>query len=316
MQQEVPVRLSSFFKKISSATLSERRVLMLCMGISLLVWFFVKMSQTYESREVLKLEYRLPMGRIFTEQPLGSMPFKFSGTGWKLLSMGLFRQKPKLVFNLSGASRQLISRSDFSKKIEEELRLNLLELGQDNVSISLDTLFSKIVRVELDTAIRFQNGYFFRDNITLTPDSITVFGASQLLDKIGTLKTEPLKMNCPETDFTKTLKILNPQPGLLMLSANQTEVFMPVEQYTEKSLTIPVMVLNERDSVRLLPATVELQCIVGISRFKEVKPSDFRVVAVIGNDGSSTVPLTLVRQPAWVKSARFSPQSVEYLIVQ
>jgi hypothetical protein len=111
-----------------------------------------------------------------------------------------------------------------------------------------------------------------------------------LLEKITAIKTEPLKMKCPEKDFTKALRILNPQPELLQLSAKETEVFMPVEQYTEKSLAVPVMVLNERDSVRLLPGVVELQCVVGISRYKELKPSDFRVVAVIGNeDATSTV---------------------------
>jgi hypothetical protein len=317
MQQDLFDRIANYFKEKRSASLSERRVLLLCMSLSLLVWFFVKMSQHYESRSVLRLEYQLPMGRVFAEQPLNSMPFKFDGTGWKLLKMGILRQKPGLVFNLSGASTQFISRSDISKKIEEELRLNLLELGQDNVAINLDSLYSKKVKIELDSAISFENGYFFRENISLMPDSVVVFGAPQLLEKITTIKTEPLKMECPEKDFTKSLRIINPQPGLLQLSASQAEVFMPVEQYTEKALTVPVMVLNERDSVRLLPGSVELQCVVGISRYKELKPSDFRVVAVIGyEDATNTVPLTLVRQPVWVKSARISPQAVEYLIVQ
>lgn len=317
MQQELISKITNFFREKRSASLSERRVLLLCMGLSLLVWFFVKMSQQYESRGALRLEYRLPMGHVFAEQPLSTMPFKFSGTGWKLLKMSVLRQKPSLVFKLSVAPKQIISRSDISKKIEEELRLNLLELGQDNLAISLDSLFFKKVKIELDTAISFENGYFFREDIRLSPDSILVFGALQLLEKITAIKTEPLKMKCPEKDFTKGLRILNPQPELLQLSAKETEVFMPVEQYTEKSLAVPVMVLNERDSVRLLPGVVELQCVVGISRYKELKPSDFRVVAVIGNeDATSTVPLTLVRQPAWVKSARIAPQSVEYLIVQ
>jgi hypothetical protein len=248
---------------------------------------------------------------------MSSMPFKFAGSGWKLLKMSLLRQNPSLSFNLSGATSQVISRTDVSRKIEEELQLQLLELGHDNLTIRLDSLQSKKLRIELDTAISFENGYFFRDNIVLRPDSLVVYGASQLLNSLNSVKTAPLKMECPEKDFTIILNLLNPHPELLQLSVDKAEVFMLVEQYTEKKLTIPVMVLNERDSVRLLPGTVELECVVGLSRFNDLTPNDFRVVAVLDNENPTPiVPLTLVRQPSWVKSARFSPQAVEYLIVQ
>jgi hypothetical protein len=325
MQPDLLDKITNFFREKGSDSLRERRVLLLCMGLSLLVWFIVKMSNSYESRGQLSITYRPPIGHVFAEAPLRSMPFKFSGTGWELLRMGIFRQRPSLEFRLSDAAKQVISRSDISQKIEEELKLNLLELGQDNIALRLDSLFSKRVKIELDTAINFENGYYFRDSATLSPDSVVVFGAPQLLDKISVVKTELLRMDCPEKDFSKTLKIINPQPGLMALSANMTEFTMPVEQYTEKTLLLPVTVLNTvvnaKDSVRLLPSTVELQCVVGISRFQEISARDFRVVAVIGNENAvngatSTAPLTLVRQPSWVRSARISPQAVEYLIVQ
>jgi hypothetical protein len=317
MQGENTRRLNSFFKKLGSAASNERRVMLLCMALSLVVWFFVKMSNNYESRGSIRLNYQLPAGRVFAEQPMSSIPFKFEGSGWKLLKMSLLRQNPSLTFNLSGAASQVISRSDLSRKIEEELQLQLLELGQDNLYIHLDSLQSKKLRIELDTAISFENGYYFRDNIVLQPDSVMVFGAPQLLSAMDAIKTAPLKMNCPEKDFSIVLDLLNPHPNLLQLSVDKAEVFMLVEQYTEKKLTIPVMVLNERDSVRLLPGTVELECVVGLSRFNDLTPNDFRVVAVLDNENPTPiVPLTLVRQPSWVKSARFNPQVVEYLIVQ
>ncbi|MBK9015954.1 MAG: hypothetical protein IPM82_18880 [Saprospiraceae bacterium] len=269
----------------------------------------------------MALNYQPPMGRVFAQPPLRSMPFKFSGTGWKLLRMGIFRRQPSLDFSLSSAPVQVISRTDISLKIEDELQLNLLELGQDNVTLRLDSLFSKKVKIKLDSIINFQNGYFFRDAFTLTPDSIVVFGASQMLDGISEVSTEPLKMACPETDFRKTLKLINPNPALLQFSSLQTELFLPVEQFTEKKLMLPVMVLNEQDSIQLVPATVELSCVVGVSRFNQVSASDFRVVAVFGGESgpggvASTVPLTLVRQPEWVRSVQLSPKVVEYLIVE
>lgn len=321
MQPEFLEKIKAFFKLDGPASLSKNRVLLVCMGLSLLVWFLMKMAQTFESRGILMLEYRPPLGRVFAEPPLRSMPYKFSGTGWRLISMGIFHRTPSLEFHLSDLPTQVISRSEISRKIEEELQLNLLELGQDGITIQLDSLFAKKVKITLDTIINYQNGYYYRDSIQLKPDSIFVFGAPQMLAGITEVRTESLKMNCPQSDFSITLKLINPNPALLQFSSKQTTLTMPVEQFTEKKITLPITVLNEKDSVQLLPATVELSCSVGVSRFKEMTASDFRVVAIFGGETgpvgtASAVPLSLVRQPPWVRSARLSPNTVEYLIVE
>jgi len=313
--------IKRLFERNGKASLSKNRVLLVCMGLSLVVWFFMKMAQNFESRAVLNLEYKMPLGRMYTEPPLRSMPVKFSGTGWHLMTMGIFHRVPNLKFNLADVPTQVISRTEITRKFEEELRLNLLDLGQDNVTIQMDSLLSKTVKVKLDTVLSYENGYFFRDSIRLTPDSIEVYGAQEIIDGITEVATEPLKMKCPEQDYLRSLKLINPNPALLQFSANQTEMFMPVEQFTEKKIKVPIMVLNEKDSVLLVPSTVELSFTVGVSRFKEISANDFRVVAIFGGEtgpvGTSTViPLSLVRQPAWVRSTRLSPNSVEYLIVE
>lgn len=314
-------QVAKFFKKSGSNALGEHRILLICLGLSLLVWFFVKMTHTYESRGVLSLNYYPPMGQVFAEPPLRSMPFKFSGTGWRLLTLGILQGQLGINFNLSSSPVQIITRTEISRKIEEQLQLNLLELGQDAVTIRLDSLFSKRVMIHLDTLITYKNGYYFKDSITLLPDSITVFGAKQMLDPIDQVSTEKLKMPCPETDFKTSLSLLNPNPELLQFSSTRTDVFLPVEQFTEKTLTVPIMVLNAKDSIKLVPAVVTLSCVVGVSHYRDVSPSDFRVVAVFGGESGPTstasmVPLTLVRHPAWVRSTRFTPRVVEYLIVK
>ena len=321
MQPNLLEKIAGFFKKTSSSALGEHRVLLICMGLSLLVWFFVKMAQSYESRGFLALNYQQPIGQVFAEPPPHSLPFKYAGTGWNLLTMGIFRRHASLDFSLSDVPVQVITRSDISEKLEDELKINLLELGQNEITIRLDSLFSKRIKVKLDTAITFKNGYFIRDSISLSLDSITIFGAAQILAGITQISTVPLKMVCPETDFRTSLKLINPNPELLQFSTQEIEVFMPVEQFTEKKLTVPIMVLNASDSIRLVPAMVELSCVVGVSHYNEVSASDFRIVAIFGGESgpmgvASMVPLTLVRQPFWVRSATFTPRVVEYLIVQ
>ncbi|MBI5914166.1 MAG: hypothetical protein HY842_02220 [Bacteroidetes bacterium] len=298
----------------------ERRVLLLCLVISLVVWLFVKLSKSYETRTQVLLEYQLPMGYRFSDVPSKSLEVSLSGTGWELLTNAIFRHRPKVAFSLSGSPKAEIERNEIIRKIEEKIALNVTDLSQDHISVAFDSVFSRKVKVVLDSAISFQNGYFIRDSISLTPDSIVIFGPAKLLEGIFELKTEKLAMSCPEKNFRKTLKINNPQPDLFEISTTETEVFIPVEQYSEKTVAVPVRVVNSTDSIRLVPAVVQLKCVVGLSRFKAVSAADFRVEAdfseTLNTGGQHTISLSLARQPKWVHSAVFSPKAVEYLIIQ
>ncbi|MBI1226787.1 MAG: hypothetical protein GC192_16245 [Bacteroidetes bacterium] len=309
------------FKKSGSNAIGENRVLLVCLGLSLMVWFFVKMTQRYESRGQLNLNLEPPLGRVFSEPPPHSIPFKFSGTGWKLLLMSVFQRQPTLSFSLRNSPEQVITRSDISEKIEKEMRLTLLELGQDRIPIRLDSLFSKKVRVRPDLEIKFQNGYFYSDSASLTPDTIIVYGAEQMLQDINEVSTEPLKKTNPETGLEVTLKLINPNPELLQFSAKQIELYIPIEQFTEKKITVPILVMNSKDSIRLVPTMVTLNCVVGVSHFEQVSQADFKIVADFqertGQDSmASVVPLNLLHQPEWVRSVSFSPRVAEYLIVK
>ncbi|MEK7256605.1 MAG: hypothetical protein AAB316_17755, partial [Bacteroidota bacterium] len=100
----------------------------------------------------------------------------------------------------------------------------------------------------------------------------------------------------------------------------KVEVLIQVEQYTEKSFSVPVRLAGNADSIRIFPSFVELTCAVGMSRFDQVKAEDFVVQADLQQNhfhpAQNTVPLTLKSQPDWVRNIQITPKSVEFFIVQ
>lgn len=321
MEKISPADLLQFMKIKRLNLQGERAILLVCMGISLVIWLFVKMSKTYESKDYVKIEYKIPPGRRFLDTPPNRLFTHFSGLGWDLLSYSLFKRNRPIALTLSDKLAQEIQRDVLILKLEEQTGLKVLDINHNYLSVSLDSSASRLVPVELDTAIRISGNYNIRDSIQLSPSHVTVFGSAQLLSKIKQIKTERLDMVLPQQDFTKTLQLVNPQPGLVQLSATKVEAFIPIEEFTEKNFTVLVTAFNTTDSVQLLPFSASLTCVVGLSRYEALDPSDFMVVAdfegvqTVGGE-ANTVPLRVVRSPEWVKSVVVRPAAAEFLIVQ
>lgn len=298
----------------------DRTVLLICMGISLMFWIFVKLSKTYEISEAIPLQYRLPPGRQFVDPPPASLRVNLSGTGWKLLYHYLLQKKPTVAFDLSLSLVQEIPRDELISRIEQATDLSITNMSTNYLRISLDAKASRRVPLVLDADIEYRNDYYLRDSIILMPDSVTIYGSMQLLDDISFLKTEKLTLNGPQSDERLVLKILKPENGPFELSTNETEVFIPVEQFTEKSFTLPIHIANARDSVRILPATATVTCLVGLSRYEELNETNFVIQADFGEledlSQQNYVPLVLAVKPEWVRSVDLSPKSVEFFIVE
>ncbi len=320
MWQKIHDTASSLVKKFRFSIGRERAILLICMGIALLFWLFVKLSKTYQTSRMVSLEYRLPMGMQFQDPPPSGLETTFSGTGWDLLSNYLFRRNPKVIFDLPAMMRQEIERPEIISKIEESISIDVVDLSRNYLFFLLDSTDSKTVKIELDADISFSPDFSYRDSIRLSPDSVTIYGTASLLQKISSIKTESFVLKNLEADVRKELKVVNPKPDLLRLSDDRAEVFVPVEQFTEKTFKIPILMVNTRDSIAIVPSTAEIKCVVGLNRYDELYESDFVIEADFENvynlRQQNTVPLTLISRPVWVRSVEFFPKSVEYLIIQ
>lgn len=320
MWQAFLEKVFSLEKKLRFSLGRERAILLICMGIALLFWVFTKLSKTYETARTFSLDYNLPLGMLFREPPPSELKVTLRASGWSLMSSYLFKRRSSVVFDLSAVESQEIERSEIISRIEENVSVEVTGLNRNHLSLQLDKTASKKVAIELDADLNFSPDFNLRNPVEMTPDSVMVYGPENLLNSITVLRTEPLQLDNPEQDFKKTLKIINPEPQLLQLSDSQTSVFLPVEQFTEKSFKVPILVTNVEDSVRIIPSVAELKCVVGLSHYDNLDETDFVVEAnfenIVNFREQNTVPLVLTGKPEWVRSVFFSPASVEYLIIQ
>jgi hypothetical protein len=81
---------------------------------------------------------------------------------------------------------------------------------------------------------------------------------------------------------------------------------------------VPVLINNQPDNlnVKLFPPKVKVSFLVGLSRFSEIKPEDFKL-AVSYNDiieGKPRLKITVESTPSYIYALKVSPEELEYLI--
>jgi hypothetical protein len=95
-------------------------------------------------------------------------------------------------------------------------------------------------------------------------------------------------------------------------------VIVPVEKFTEKTLTIPIKALNLPGDLllRTFPGFITVSTMVSVSDYNKVTPDLFRAV-VDYNDvlsGSGKLKVNLVQSPAFIVNTKYLPKSVEFII--
>lgn len=308
------------FKKFDFSFNQERSILLICIGVSFLIWIFLKLSKDYETSRSISVEYKLPAMMEFTNEPPNSIRATMSGVGIDLAKKYLLARRPTITLDLVEYPNHEIERSEILFKIQEELKLNVLDIDLNYIRFYIDSTATKKVPIVLNLEINFRKDYFLKQPISLSTDSVTLAGPQQELVNIEAVQTE--FATCPSLfkSEQRTLKINTAGIKNIEIHPSEIEVNIEVEQFTEKTLTIPIKVVNAIDSVQVLPSSVQLTCAVGISNFDTLTDNDFEVEADIGAviklGDQKSVPVTLTSSPYWAKSPRINPKVVDFLIIK
>jgi len=105
----------------------------------------------------------------------------------------------------------------------------------------------------------------------------------------------------------------------VILDLDQVQMTVISQQYTEKSLEVPVTGVNFPDSLSLksFPSKAGLTVWVKMSEYDRIEASDFQVVVdyneISGTDVSKA-SLRIYSQPANVRNVRLQTRTVDFLM--
>lgn len=293
------------------------------MLIAIAAWLFMALNNKYPYTVKTVLKYNnIPQKKAFHPLQSDTVDLKVEGTGWQLLFSRL-RIKPQSI----SISLEKLSNRNFILFSEQLYNVNeQLETSQKIISVKPDTLYFdfsektvKRVPVKLQSEINFVKQYGISNPIEITPDYVTISGPEEELDKIKDWKTDSLNMDDVQYTSKKVVTMMQSKMKNVSIFPANVEVKIPVDEFTEKVLEIPLKVINNREyyNVKLYPRKIRITFLVALSKYNQVN-DDFIEAVVDMNEWRelkhNKLRVKIVRFPDFCKLIEITPGKVDFII--
>jgi len=319
-------RFAKSFRKIGDSLLKLFRgdfpVFLLFLAITFFFWWSQTMSQSYQTVMKVPVQVKdVPDDVRVTMPTVRYVSVSLSGKGSALRKSG--RRGSRHVIDISNdAFNMLQGRASLATLGLRDSISALLPSSVTIRSISPDSLVYQyamqrcvMLPVEFEGTTESQD-QFFLERIEFKPDSVrakillsdtashraVVEAGTVVLASDTTVRTMPLKH----------------APGVIF-STDEVEMTVIAQQYTEKSLEVPIKGVNFPDylSLKSFPSKAVVIVWVKMSEYDKVTASDFQVVVdyndIAGSDASK-VRVRIYSQPANVRNVRLQTRTVDYLM--
>lgn len=319
-------RFAEFIRKIGDSLLKLFRgdflVFLLFLAITFFFWWSQTMSQNFQT--VMRVPVQLsdvPDDIRVTMPPVRHITVSLSGKGSALRKSGR-RGSHHVLYVSNSAFNMVQGHASLSTLGLRDSITALLPSSVTIRSVSPDSLVYQyalqhgvMLPVEFGGSIESQD-QFFLERIEFNPDSIL---AKVLLSDTASHRAvvDAGQIVISSDTITHTVPIKR-ESGVIY---SQDDVLMTVlsQQYTEKSLEIPIAGVNFPDFVTLkaFPSKAVVTFWVKMSEYDRVTASDFHVVVDyndIAGSEASKARLRIFSQPANVRNVRLQTRTVDYLM--
>lgn len=319
-------RFAESLRKIGASLLKlfkgDFTVFLLFLAITLFFWWSQTMNQNYDT--VMKMPVQLtgvPDDVRVTTPPVSQITVSLSGKGTALRKSGRRGGRNMLhvssgIFNMTHGHASLSTmklRDSISALLPPSVTVRTVE--PDSIVFQYAMQRSVMLPVEFDGTTESQD-QFFMERMEFRPDSVQArILLSDTLEHHVVADIETIVLS---SDTTVNEVALKPIPGVL-LGTESVQMTVIAQQYTEKSIEVPITGVNFPDYLTLksFPSKATVTVWVKMSEYDKVGARDFQIVVdyndIAGRNGSKA-PLHIYSQPANVRNVRLQTRNVDYLM--
>ncbi len=258
---------------------NERRRLSAFFNILVLAsfaWLFNNLTGSVKIGVYIVLKYKnAPQKRAFHALQSDTVTTMLQGSGWQMLFQKM--NAPVKVINVdlhTLENKDYVVLSSQLKQLNDEK-----EFDQQIVSFSPDTLYfdfsdraTKKVPVKLVTDIKYQRQFAQSNDITLNPSYITISGPGNAIDKIKSWNTDSLILDSVSQTVKTSVTLQPVKEGNLSIYPKTVQVKVPVDEFTEKTIQVPVKLVNNHGfyNVKIFPQKVKITFTTSLNKYPEM----------------------------------------------
>lgn len=330
MKGQRSILLGNLSKKGTEGIDKDTLVFVFFLFLSFVLWFLNSLEKEIETDIKYPVRYaNIPKDRVLVEDLPSKLTLYLKGPGYSIMKLKVYGSKTPVVIDISDVNyRRVPGSSSLSyyvitsgliKNLTNQLKAEcqITSIQPDTLYFTFDRIVSRKVRVIPDVEVNTDRQYFVKGSIASEPDSVTITGPRHIVDTVKGVKTRKRRLTGVNETLRKNLSLEN--EGLYDLSERKVSVTIPVEQFTEARLKVPVKILNKPDSIdiKIFPDEVNVKCLVALSDYKKIENIPFEVILDMRKTDIVTankLPLEIINVPYFVTSLRFTPSTVDFLI--
>ena len=304
-------------------------IYLICVGFATVFWFLNALNKEYSVELTFPVKYtNLPENKILSNTPPDHFTLKVNSFGFTILRHKFSMAFSPLVFNVNSFTNKRMETSDndsfsfisrqFITRLSEQVsnELEITEILPDTLFFQFDRIVSRKIKVQPNVSYELKKQHYLNNDITTKPDSVLVSGPESILDTLAYINTKSqhyteLDQNTMRNVSLEEYENLNYTPKRVVLN-------IPVEEFTQKQLFIPIAITDLPDTVNvtLFPNKAKINFMTALSQFSEILPEDFSLNVSYEEiqNKEELLELKLYAQPAHILSVSVTPEKVEYLI--
>ena len=318
-----------YLKKVYFRNDKRVAAYLVCVAIATVFWFLNALSKTYTEDINVPVSFvNFPNNKTLASKPPEQFDLKIEAHGFTILRYKLSFFFVPLEFNVNEMTRNRMTESnknsfafpsrqfltELSYQMSNEVKIQ--SMSPDTLFFRFDQMGQKRVRVKPVLKINLKKQFEISGDIKITPDSILVNGPQSVLDSLRFIPTETLLLEGANHTVSSQSRI-SPIKGLYFETPS-VKVNIPIEEYTEEQLSVPVVLANQPPDlkVKLFPSKVKISFQVGLSRFSQIHPEDFKLSVSYSDikEGKLRLKINPELNPAYIYALKINPEELEYLI--
>ncbi|MCK5907776.1 MAG: YbbR-like domain-containing protein [Flavobacteriales bacterium] len=315
--------LLEFIKEYGRA--KNYKVFLVFVMISSFFWLLIKFSKEYTSIVKFPVTYvSIPNGVVWGDRGEEYLYISTTTSGFQHLSYAFSTEE--ITLNLSrlrslGNDQYFLLPKEQMNSIIQQVPsdLELTYRSPDSIFFDLSKKINKRIPVVLNDSLLLAPSFQFVEDIVISPDSITISGPSSMVSIIENVETELFFKDNIRKNSTSVVKLKSLGADRVEVSDNKVKVSMKVEQFTQNTINVPIIIRNVPKGylLKIFPDEVAITFNTGLSNFESVKQSSFRVVAdyiKIEEGNSQIIPLKQISIDNKIELIKFEPSEVEFLL--
>jgi len=307
------------------------RVFFICLAIASVMWLMVRLSDNYIHNVVVSLNYKgIQKNKILIPSSDTLVIASIQSAGYNIIYNRLLNKRYSVQMDLNQyPARQngkfyeiFIETPTLTNKLVSFLKPGekLISVYPSVLKIKLERAYTKKVPVIANVDINYKKQFNIYKHIYIEPDSVFVTGNKKRVDSVKYVETEKKELNDLSENTYLHLKLINPENTFnLRYSDNEVKMYVPVAQYTEEYVDIPITFDSIPGSYQVIAYPDKVRCyfLISIPDHNKLSVDSFRAgfrEAGLLHSKHNVAQVILKKVPHFVKIQRIEPDNIEYLI--